>query len=148
MSVTSCINILIRNKVSLPKSIIDGSIFGLGLICLVGREFMCDCSVFLSGANVVYVIERMQKTFICNYLPLKLNFLARRLWKLVLCFMLFSDYYFQSLIPAHASLCRLQPSYFHGLDDTRAYSSKRGTFVNNRPVTSAIKQKEILIIID
>lgn len=80
MSVTSCINIFIRNKVSLPKSITDGSIFGLGPICLVVRVFMCDCSVFLSGTNVVYVIERMQKTFICNYLPLKLNFLARLLW--------------------------------------------------------------------
>lgn len=148
MSVTSCINIFIRNKVSLPKSITDGSIFGLGPICLVGRVFMCDCSVFLSGTNVVYVIERMQKTFICNYLPLKLNFLARLLWKLVLCFMLFSDYCFQSLIFQRASLCRLQPSYFHGLDDTRADSSKRRTFVNNRPIISAIKQKEVPIIID
>lgn len=144
MSVTSCINIFIRNKVSLPKSITDGSIFGLGPICLVGRVFMCDCSMFLSGTNVVYVIERMQKTFICNYLPLKLNFLARLLWKLVLCFMLFSI----ADIPARASLCRLQPSYFHGLDDTRADSSKRRTFVNNRPIISAIKQKEVPIIID
>lgn len=51
-------------------------------------------------------------------------------------------------IPARASLCRLQPSYFHGLDDTRADSSKRRTFVNNQPIMSAIKQKEVPIIID
>lgn len=59
MLVILCINIFIWNKVSFLKLIIDGFIFGLGLICLVGCVFMCDCFMFLFGINVVYVIECM-----------------------------------------------------------------------------------------
>lgn len=72
-------------------------------ICLVDYVFMGDWTVLASPSNAMDVIERMHRTFSCNFSPLKLNFPASLLRQLVICFMLFSDYYLELLILARVS---------------------------------------------
>ena len=115
-------------------------------VCLVDYVFMGDWAVLPSQSNAMGVIERMHKTFSCNFSPLKLNFPASLLRQLVICFMLFSDYYLELLFQRAPLLCPLQNDSLAHFAYTCTWSLSRAAFVNNPTPMSSVEQEETQMI--